>query len=246
MQFVQAPEGAPSPQHGILRTSSGPKTSTSPKKHAEFKKEILLPDPEEKERQAAAQAVQALASEAKKRAEKSAYEAKHGPIYDSDEKKTLLRLLSLDDTNYLNRQLSKRVHRVLKGHVLIRCGDPGTSMFFVEQGECITSNGVKIPAGSFFGERAFLMALSTEEEKKNTNPIIGAIASLWGSPGDNKPSRSSDVLVSSEHAIVQELEYQAAADIMCRNEDALNFLRSTSTQRMKPSQDRLPQALILW
>jgi hypothetical protein len=255
VHFVDTLEHTPPTLHGILRTPSSSSTTTSPKtpspkKHFadEAKKDIIVL--ETNERQATAQAVHALASEAKKRAERSAFEARHGPIYDSDEKKTLLRLLSMDDAQNLKGHLSTRARRVRKGHVIVRAGDPGTSMYFVEQGECITGNpfpGVVIPAGSFFGERAFLMSLSSEEEKRNTNPIIGAIASLLGSPvTENKPYRISDVIVSSENAVVQELEYQEAADIMWRNADALNFLRSTSTQRMQPSHDKQPHTLILW
>jgi CRP-like cAMP-binding protein len=173
-----------------------------------------------------------LALQAAKRAAQVAKEAKGLSSLHSDQTETLMRLLSAEDAVRLSESLKTVVHKVKKGQAIVRQGETGTSLYFVAQGSCITANGHVLAAGSFFGEHAFLTALSLEEDRQLALPLFGSITSLLQSIGGIKgPERSIDVLGHTDEAKVFELEFNVAAEILARNDDALYFVRCTSLQR---------------
>jgi CRP-like cAMP-binding protein len=155
-----------------------------------------------------------------------------------DQTQTLLRFLKEEDADRMNGSL--RAHKVSRGQAIYHDGSSGAPLYFIASGECLTRAGQVLHAGCFFGERAFLDALEEANFRRGgkqaviRDPLFGSIASFLQALGTQVGGKSmdcADAYACSEEAIVLELKFDVAAEILRHNDKALDFLRSTSSSR---------------
>jgi hypothetical protein len=145
----------------------------------------------------------------------------------SQETSKLFSLLTTDDAHLLSSKL--KLLRFTTGQPIVKSGDLGTSIYFIAEGECVTTTGQTLTKGALFGLNTFLVAFFMHQDSKL--PLVGDLASLIRAWSSQNPVSNMGIISSCSTTIVMELEFPAATEIFTRNVSALDFIRLVSADR---------------